>query len=105
MQTFSTLTGKLTGVILPMVLVACASEKPVVVDPPAAPNLSSDAILRESQGMAHLSERLKTGEQMIEQGNVMVREGQVKIDEGNRLIDEGTKIKHEAEESYRNIKN
>lgn len=89
---------------LPALLAACASEKPVVVTPPE-PALSSDKILRESQGMAHLSERLKAGERMIEQGNVMVREGQVKIDEGNRMIDEGRKIKREAEESYRNIKN
>jgi len=105
MRKFSTLTGQLAGMALPLMLVACASGQPVVVEVPAAPSLSSDAILRESQGMAHLSERLKTGEKMIAQGKVMAREGQVKIDEGNRLIDEGNKIKHDAEESYRNIRN
>jgi len=105
MQRFSTLSVQFVGLVMPLALAACASEQPIVVEAPASPRLSSEAILRESQGMAHLSERLKTGEKMIEQGNVMVREGQVKIDEGNRLIDEGAKIKHDAEESYRNIRN
>jgi len=105
MQKLLTLTGQFTGIALPLLLAACASERPVAVEAPAARILSSDAILRESQGMAHLSDRLKTGEKMIAQGNAMIREGQAKIDEGNRLIDEGNKIKHDAEESYRNIRN
>ncbi len=106
MQIFSTVIGRWVGLALPLALAACATEKPPVATAlPVTPVLSSDAILRQSQGMAHLSERLKTGESMIEQGNATVREGQTKIDEGNRLIDEGRKIKREAEDSYRNIRN
>ena len=104
MQKISPIHSKAAIIFLPMLLVACASEKPVVVAP-AAPILSSEKILNESQGMAHLSGRLKSGEKMIEQGNAMVRDGQQQIDEGNRMIEEGRKIKLEAEESYRNIKN
>ena len=91
-------------IIAPLLLAACASEPPAPAPRPM-PVLSSDKIYNESQGMAHLSNRLKSNKQLIEQGNVMVREGQMKIDEGNRMIGEGRKIKMEAEESYRNIKN
>ena len=87
-----------------LLLSACGSERPVVATP-VAPMLSGDQMLRESEGIAHLSSRWKSGKQMVERGNAMVREGQTKIDEGNRMIDEGTKIVRESEESYKNIKN
>ena len=105
MQNTSAIISKAGFLSLPLLLAACAAERPVAVVPQPAPVLSSEKILSESQGMAHLSGRLRTGEQMIEQGNAMVRDGQLKIDEGNRMIDQGRKIKSEAEESYRNIKN
>lgn len=82
---------------------ACASDKPIPVQP--QPMISGEAMMRESQGIAHLSERWRAGKQMVERGNALVRDGQIKIDEGNRMIDEGNKIVRESEESYKNIKN
>lgn len=99
-----TIQSKAGIILLPLLLAACASEKPVAVAP-VTPVLSGDQMLRESEGIAHLSTRWKSGKQLIEQGNLKVREGQSKIDEGNRMIDEGTKIVRESEESYKNIKN
>jgi len=88
--------------MLSLLMGGCAAERPVAVQ--AMPIISGEQMLRDSQGIAHLSERWKNGKQMVERGNSLVREGQAKIDEGNRLIDEGTKIVHESEESYKNIK-
>lgn len=86
---------------LTALIAGCASEHsstaPVEI-------LSGEQMLRESQGIAHLSDRWKSGKQMVDRGNMMVREGQAKIDEGNRMIEEGSKVVRESEESYRNIK-
>ncbi len=79
----------------------CASDHPSTAP---VEILSGDQMLRESQGIAHLSDRWKSGKQMVDRGNIMVREGQAKIDEGNRMIEEGNKVVRESEESYRNIK-
>lgn len=104
MQKLFSIRGNLTIAMLTLLLGACASERPVAITP-VAPALSGDQMLRESEGIAHLSSRWKSGKQMIERGNAMVREGQAKIDEGNRMINDGTTIVRESEESYRNIKN
>lgn len=103
MQKFFTSRSKVTVTFLGLLVSACASERPVAVMP-VAPVLSGDQMLRESEGIAHLSNRWKSGKQLVEQGNLMVRDGQAKVDEGNRLVDEGTKIMRESEESYKNIK-
>jgi len=89
--------------LLSLLIGGCASERPAVPVQPM-PIISGEQMLRDSQGIAHLSERWKNGRQMIDRGNGLVREGQAKIDEGNRMIDEGTKIVRESEESYKNIK-
>ncbi len=88
--------------LLTLLMAGCAAERPAPMQ--AMPIISGEQMLRDSQGIAHLSDRWKNGKQMVERGNSMVRDGQVKIDEGNRLIDEGTKIVRESEESYKNIK-
>jgi len=85
-------------------LAGCASEPPVPVQSHAATILSGDQMLRDSQGLAHLGDRWKSGKAMTVQGNALIREGQAKIDEGNRMVDEGAKIMRESEESYKNIK-
>ena len=79
----------------------CASEPPLT---PSMPLISGEQMLRESQGIAHLGDRWKSGRQMADRGSLLVREGQAKMDEGNRLIEEGNKVMRESEESYRNIK-
>jgi hypothetical protein len=94
---------RLFAFCLPITLLACASERPVPAPSPA-PIVSGEQMLRDSQGIAHLSERWKSGKQLAERGNILVREGQARLDEGNRLIAEGTKIMRESEESYKNIK-
>lgn len=102
MQDSFSIFRKVPIALLPFLLSACASDRPQVAPPAQA--LSGEQMLRESQGIAHLSERWKTGKQMADRGNNLIREGQLKIDEGNRMVDEGTKIMHESEESYKNIK-
>lgn len=102
MQDSFCILRKIHTALLLLLLSACASDRPQMAPPAQA--LSGEQMLRESQGIAHLSERWKTGKQMVDRGNNLVREGQLKIDEGNRLVDEGTKIMHESEESYKNIK-
>lgn len=82
-------------------LVGGCADRPVT---PPVPVLSGEQMLRESQGMAHLSERWKSGKQLVDRGHILVREGQAKIDEGNRMIEEGGKVVRESEESYKNIK-
>lgn len=88
---------------LPLLMAGCASE-PVVA--PAKPEqiISGDVMLRESEGIAKLSDRWKTGKQLVDKGTNMVNEGEAKIAEGNRLIDEGNKIIRESEENYKSIK-
>ncbi len=95
--------GNFTVIFLGVLLGACASERPVAVTP-VTPVLSGDLMLRESEGIAQLSNRWKSGKQLVDKGNLKVREGQAQVDEGNRLVDEGTKIMRESEESYKNIK-
>ncbi|MDO9105654.1 MAG: hypothetical protein Q7U57_11920 [Methylovulum sp.] len=85
-----------------LLIAGCASERPAPMQ--AMPIISGEQMLRDSQGIAHLSERWKNGKQMVERGNGLVRDGQAKIDEGNRLIEEGSKVVRESEESYKNIK-
>jgi len=87
---------------LALLISGCATEQ--AAPPPSAQILSGDQMLRESQGIAHLSDRWKSGKQLIDRGNLQVREGQTKVDEGNRMIEEGEKIVRESEESYKNIK-
>lgn len=103
MQKIFTSRGNVTVIIISLLASACASERPVAVMP-IAPALSGDQMLRESEGIAHLSNRWKSGKQQVERGNLMVREGQAKVDEGNRLVEEGMKVMRESEESYKNIK-
>lgn len=88
-------------VVLSILVSACSSDPA----PKPEPVISGDTMLRESQGMASLGERWKSGKQLIDQGKAMVSEGQAKIAEGNRMIDEGNKIIKESEENYKNIKN
>ncbi len=98
------ITGLLAIATVSLFVVGCASERPVQSVPQAAPIISGEQMLRDSQAMAHLNERWKSGKQMVDRGNALIREGQTKIDEGNRLVDEGTKIVNESTESYKNIK-
>jgi hypothetical protein len=92
----------LTIVCLTLSLWGCASE-PVPVAAPE-PILSGDEMLRESQGIASLGDRWKSGKQLVERGNNLVHEGQNKIDEGKRMIEEGEKVMRESEEHYKDIK-
>ncbi len=91
---------KLGIICFPLLIAGCASE-PV---PKQAQIISDEVMMRESQGIANLSERWKSGKQLVDRGTTMVNEGQVKINEGNRLIAEGNKIIQESEENYKNIK-
>ena len=106
MHNHFTIRPNLTIAFLALLLGGCASE-PVPAPAPAPapePIISGEQMLRESQGIASLSDRWKKGKQLVDRGNVLVREGQNKIDEGNRMIGEGEKIMRESEESYKNIK-
>jgi hypothetical protein len=103
MQPHFTLKPNLTIACLSLLLVGCASD-PVPAPPAPEPIISGEQMLRESQGIASLSDRWKKGKQLVDRGNILVREGQNKIDEGNRMIEEGEKIQRESEESYKNIK-
>ena len=89
-------------ILLPLYLVGCASD-PVPTPQPQA-IISGDTMLRESEGIASLGERWKSGKQLVDRGNAMVKDGENKIDEGNRLISEGNKIIRESEEQYKGIK-
>ncbi|GAB6140982.1 hypothetical protein JCM14076_17110 [Methylosoma difficile] len=95
----------LTITLLSLLVSACASEAPAPMQPTAAKIISDEQMLRDSQGLAHLSNRWKNGKMMTERGNNLVREGQMKVEEGNRMIEEGGKIMRESEESYKNLKN
>jgi len=86
----------------PLFIIGCASE-PMPV-PKAEPIISGETMLRESQGIASLGDRWKSGKQMVDQGTAMVNEGQAKINEGNRMIEEGNKIIRESEDNYKSIK-
>jgi hypothetical protein len=70
----------------------------------AAPVLSGEQMLSESQRLASLGDRWKKGKDLIDRGTTVTREGQNKIDEGNRMIQEGQQIQHESEESSTAIK-
>ena len=100
MQNFFTLRPNLIITCSALLLGGCASDPA----PVAAPILSGEQMLSESQGIANLGDRWKKGKQLVDRGNILVREGQNKIEEGNRMIEEGEKIKTESEESYKNIK-
>ncbi|WP_394751948.1 hypothetical protein [Crenothrix sp.] len=93
---------RLIPVCLSMLFMGCASEP--VVAPEPEPIISGETMLRESQGIASLGERWKSGKQLVERGNTMVSVGEAKIEEGNRLISEGNKIIRESEEHYKSIK-
>ena len=103
MQHPFSLRPNLTIACLALLLGGCASD-PVPAPPAPEPIISGEQMLRESQGIASLSDRWKKGKQLVDRGNILVREGQNKIDEGNRMIEEGEKIQRESEESYKNIK-
>lgn len=98
MQNDFTIRLKLTVAGLVLFASGCSS------NPSHKTVISDELMLRQSQGMANLSDKWKKGKQLVIRGNILVREGQSKIDEGNRLIAEGEKIKRESEEGYRNIK-
>jgi hypothetical protein len=82
----------------------CASEPVPVATPKAEQIISGEVMLRESEGIAKLSDRWKSGKQLVDKGTNLVNEGEAKIAEGNRLIDEGNKIIKESEENYKSIK-
>ncbi|MEQ1530523.1 MAG: hypothetical protein ABL925_14505 [Methylococcales bacterium] len=102
MQKLVRTRGTLSLILLPLLLGGCASEP--VPAPKTAPIISGEVMLRESQGIANLSERWKAGKQLVDRGTTMVNEGEAKIADGNRLIAEGNKIIQESEENYKNIK-
>ena len=105
MQHHFSLRPNLTIACLALLLGGCASDPvPAPPAPEPEPIISGEQMLRESQGIASLSDRWKKGKQLVDRGNILVREGQNKIDEGNRMIEEGEKIQRESEESYKNIK-
>jgi hypothetical protein len=103
MQTISHSQRSLLVFCLPLLIVACASD-PAPVAPKAEPIISGDVMQRESEGIAKLSDRWKSGKDMVDSGTAMVNEGHAKISEGNRMIDEGNKIIRESEEHYKSIK-
>ena len=70
----------------------------------AAPVLSGEQMLSESQRLATLGDRWKKGKDLIDRGTVLSREGQNTVDEGNRMVQEGQQIQHESEESSSAIK-
>ena len=70
----------------------------------AAPVLSGEQMISESQRLASLGDRWKKGKDLIDRGTVLTREGQNKIDEGNRMVQEGEQIQRESEESSSAIK-
>ena len=84
-------------------LAGCASE-PVPVTKPE-PIISGDTMLRESEGMAKLSNRWQSGKDMVDKGNALVEESEAKISEGHRLTDERNKIIRESEQQYKGLKN
>ncbi|MDP1663981.1 MAG: hypothetical protein Q8L79_02565 [Methylobacter sp.] len=102
MQNDFTVRPNLIIVCLALLIGGCASDPAPM--PTAAPILSGEQMLSESQGIASLGDRWKKGKQLVERGNILVREGQNKIDEGNRMIEEGEKVKLESEEGYKSIK-
>jgi hypothetical protein len=104
MQKFFHTQSSLAVICLPLLIIGCASEPVSVAKPEPEQIISGETMLRESQGIASLGERWKSGKQLVERGNTMVNEGEAKIEEGNRLISEGNKIIRESEEHYKNIK-
>jgi hypothetical protein len=101
MQTYF-YTRALTLIGFSVLMIGCASD-PVVVSQPAQ-IISGETMLRESEGIASLGERWKSGKQLVDRGNAMVSEGEAKIEEGNRLISEGNKVIKESEQNYKTIK-
>ncbi len=89
-------------ICVPLFIIGCASEP--LPTPKPEPIISGETMLRESQGIASLGDRWKSGKQLVDRGTAMVSEGQAKINEGNRMIDEGNKIIRESEDNYKNIK-
>lgn len=85
-----------------LLVAGCASEPAPVAKPD--PIISGDTMLRESEGMAKLSNRWQSGKDMVDKGNALVEEGEAKIAEGHRLIDEGNKIISESEQQYKGLK-
>lgn len=88
-----------------LLTVGCASE-PVsdTLAQQPEPIISGDSMLRESEGIAKLSDRWKNGKDMIERGTAMVNDGEAKIAEGKRMISEGNKIIQESEAGYKSIR-
>jgi len=66
--------------------------------------LSADQLMKESQGMAQLSQRHRQGEDMVKRGQDLVKDGQAKQTEGQRLIDEGQRIIQESEQGYEQLR-
>ncbi len=93
---------RLSLICLPLLVVGCASEP--VPAPKPEPIISGETMIRESQGIASLGDRWKSGKEMVDRGTNMVSEGEAKIAEGNRLIAEGNKIIRESEDNYKSIK-
>jgi hypothetical protein len=102
MQKFFLVQRSLFLIYLPLLVIGCASEPAPAPKP--EPIVSGETMLRESQGIASLGERWKSGKQMVDRGNAMVSEGEAKITEGNRLIAEGNKIIRESEDNYKGTK-
>jgi hypothetical protein len=102
MQKSSYIQRKLALIGVPLFLLGCASEPAPA--PKAEPIISGETMIRESQGIASLGDRWKSGKQMVDRGTAMVDEGEAKIAEGNRLIAEGNKVIRESEEHYKSIK-
>ena len=103
MQKYFFINLKLALIWMPLFLIGCASEP--VPTPKPEPIISGETMIRESQGIASLGDRWKSGKQMVDRGTEMVDEGEAKIAEGNRLITEGNKVIRESEETYKGIKN
>jgi hypothetical protein len=102
MQKPSYIQSGLSIICLSLLIIGCASEPAPAPKP--EPIISGETMLRESQGIASLGDRWKSGKQLVDRGTHMVSEGQAKIAEGNRLIAEGNKIIRESEENYKSIK-
>ena len=101
MQNHFTIRPNLTIACLALLLGGCASDSA----PKAAPMLSGEKMLSESQDIANLGDRWNKGKQLTDRGNILIRDGRNKIDEGNRMIEEGEKVQRESEEGYKNFKN